>query len=110
MLRVPGCAEPLHLLVERGGRESTYDLRIFRIAYRPGTLSGGLVVRPSLHSRTAGVGFDGSSKKFSFLFQLPNPLLQELPLRFLLGQRQSFLVSGASLGGPAEPAVHIGPG
>jgi hypothetical protein len=45
-----------------------------------------------------------------FLFQLPNPLLQELPLGFLLGQRQSFLISGASLSGPAEPAVHIGTG
>ena len=42
-----------------------------------------------------------------FLFQLPNPLLQELPLRFLLGERQSFLMRGPGLGGPAEPAVHI---
>jgi hypothetical protein len=42
-----------------------------------------------------------------FLFQLPNPLLQELPLWFLLGQRQSFLIRGPSLGGPAQPAVHI---
>ncbi len=42
-----------------------------------------------------------------FLFQLPNPLLQELPLWFLLGQRQSFLISGPSLSCPAEPAVHI---
>src|SRR6266481_5483233 len=42
-----------------------------------------------------------------FLFQLPNPLLQELPLWFLLGQRQSFLIRGPSLSGPAEPAVHI---
>ena len=41
------------------------------------------------------------------LFQLPNPLLQELPLWFLLGQRQSFLIRGPSLGCPAEPAVHI---
>jgi hypothetical protein len=30
-----------------------------------------------------------------FLFQLPNPLLQELPLWLLLGQRQSFLIRGA---------------
>src|ERR1700687_249310 len=30
----------------------------------------------------------------SFLFQLPNPLLEELPLSFLLGQRQSFLIRG----------------
>ena len=42
-----------------------------------------------------------------FLFQLPNPLLQELPLWFLLGQRQSFLIRGPSLSCPAEPAVHI---
>ena len=42
-----------------------------------------------------------------FLFQLPNPLLQELPLRFLLGQRQRLFVRSAGLGGPAEPAVHI---
>src|SRR2546427_9454840 len=34
-----------------------------------------------------------------FLFQLPNPLLQELPLWFLLGQRQSFLIRGPSLWG-----------
>ena len=27
-----------------------------------------------------------------FLFQLPDPLLQESPLRLLLGQRQSFLI------------------
>jgi hypothetical protein len=46
----------------------------------------------------------------NFLFQLPNPLLQELPLWFLLGQRQSFLISGPGLSGPAEPAVHIGTG
>src|SRR5882724_4888676 len=42
-----------------------------------------------------------------FLFQLPNPLLQELPLGFLLGQRQSFLIRGPGLGCPAKPAVHI---
>src|SRR5438128_1777876 len=30
------------------------------------------------------------SASASDLFQLPNPLLQELPLWFLLGQRQSF--------------------
>src|SRR5664279_4533746 len=42
-----------------------------------------------------------------FLFQLPNPLFQELPLWFLLGQRQSFLIRGPGLSGPAQPAVHI---
>src|SRR5438128_2517175 len=42
-----------------------------------------------------------------FLFQLPNPLLQESPLWFLSGQRQSFLIRGSSLSCPAEPAVHI---
>jgi hypothetical protein len=31
-----GCAVQLQLRVERGGRESTPDLRIFRVAYRPG--------------------------------------------------------------------------
>jgi hypothetical protein len=49
---------------------------------------------------------DGSATG-NFLFQLPNPLLQELPLRFLLGQRQSFLIRGPSLSGPAEPAANI---
>jgi hypothetical protein len=45
------------------------------------------------------------------------PLLQfleapreELPLWFLLGQRQRFLIRRPSLGCPAEPAVHIGAG
>ena len=42
-----------------------------------------------------------------FLFQLPNPLLQELPLWFLLGQGQSFLIRGPGLRRPAEPAAHI---
>ena len=45
-----------------------------------------------------------------FLFQLPNPLLQELPLWFLLGQCQSFLIRGPRLSCPAKPAVHIGAG
>jgi hypothetical protein len=30
-----------------------------------------------------------------------------MPLRFLLGQGLSFLISGPSLSGPAQPAVHI---
>jgi hypothetical protein len=42
-----------------------------------------------------------------FLFQLPNPLLQELPLWFLLGQGQRLLIKRASLSCPAEPAAHI---
>ncbi len=50
---------------------------------------------------------DGMHAGYPFLFQLPNPLLQELPLWFLLGQRQSFLIRGPSLSCPAEPAVHI---
>jgi hypothetical protein len=78
---------------------------------------------PSRYSRTAGPDFDRSPKKFFFFAALelcfapghlnirigfwPNPLLQELPLWFLLGQRQSFLIRGLSLGCPAEPAVHI---
>lgn len=44
------------------------------------------------------------------LSQLPNPLLQELALWFLLGQGQSLLIGRSSLGCPAEPAVHIGTG
>ena len=42
-----------------------------------------------------------------FLFQLSNPLLQELPLWFLLGQRQRLLIRSTSLGCPAQPAAHI---
>jgi hypothetical protein len=34
MLQVAAYAVPLHLLVERAGRESTWHLRIFRVAYR----------------------------------------------------------------------------
>src|SRR5205809_7071911 len=50
---------------------------------------------------------DGICAGDHFLFQLPNPLLQEVPLRFLLGQRQRSLIRGPSLSRPAEPAVHI---
>src|SRR6266851_781100 len=53
------------------------------------------------------VGETENRQLSQFLFQLPNPLLQELPLWFLLGQRQSFLIRGPSLSCPAEPAVHI---
>jgi hypothetical protein len=35
---------------------------------------------------------DGLHAGHHFLFQLSNPLLQGLPLRFLLGQHQSFLI------------------
>src|SRR5580704_14265667 len=35
-LRGAGCAVRLHLLVERGGGESTRDLQIFRVPYHPG--------------------------------------------------------------------------
>src|SRR4029077_18737661 len=42
-----------------------------------------------------------------FLFQLPKQLSQKLLLWFLLGQGQRLLKRGPSLGGPAEPAVHI---
>jgi hypothetical protein len=51
--------------------------------------------------------FPENRQLLHFLFQLPNPLLQELPLWFLLGQRQSLLIRRPSLSGPAEPAVHI---
>src|SRR5438034_1639609 len=53
------------------------------------------------------VGETENRQLSQFLFQLPNPLLQKLPLRFLLSQRQSFLIRGPSLSCPAEPAVHI---
>src|SRR5438445_13600039 len=53
------------------------------------------------------VGETENRQLLYFSFQLPNPLLQELPLWFLLGQRQSFLIRGPSLSCPAEPAVHI---
>src|SRR6266852_8088972 len=53
--------------------------------------SGRLVALPSLYSRS---GDQKSTATPLFLFQLPNPLLQELPLWFLLGQRQRFLIRG----------------
>ena len=53
------------------------------------------------------VGETENRQVSQILFQLPDPLLQELPLRFLLGQRQSFLISRPSLSSPAEPAAHI---
>jgi hypothetical protein len=53
------------------------------------------------------ISISASASDESLLFQPPNPLLQELPLWFLLGQGQSFLIRGPSLGRPAEPAVHI---
>jgi hypothetical protein len=53
------------------------------------------------------ISISASASDESFLFQLPNPLLQELPLRFLLGQGHSFLIRRPSLSCPAEPAVHI---
>src|SRR5437868_4346076 len=71
------------------------------------------LVSCSLRNRSASffcpivVGETENRQLFEFLFQLPNPLLQELPLWFLLGQRQSFLIGRPSLGCPAEPAVHI---
>ena len=43
-----------------------------------------------------------------FLFQLPNPLLQELPLWFLLGQRQSFLIRGPRLSRPTRGELGTG--
>src|SRR5262249_12899478 len=53
---------------------------------------------------------DGKSTATPFLFQLPNPLLQELPLRLLLGQRQRFLIGSPSFSRPSQPAAHIGTG
>jgi hypothetical protein len=51
--------------------------------------------------------FSNDAPPHFFLFQLPNPLMQELPLWFLLGQRQRLLIRRPSLSCPAEPAVHI---
>src|SRR5581483_1078197 len=45
---------------------------------------------------------------FRFLLQFLNPPLEELPLRFLLGQRQRFLIRSPSFSRPVQPAVHIG--
>src|SRR5258705_12407308 len=53
------------------------------------------------------ISMSASASDEFFLFQLPNPFLQELPLWFLLGQGQRLLIRGPSLGGPAQPAVHI---
>jgi dihydrofolate reductase len=55
-------------------------------------------------------GVDIKSLSFQLLFQLPDPVLQELALGFLLGQGQGLLIGRPGLGGPAEPAVHIGLG
>jgi hypothetical protein len=85
-----------------GNRHAICEIFAQRIA--PETLSGGPVAQPSPYGRTAAPEFDKSPR---FLFQLADPLLQELALGFLLGQRQSFLISGAGLSRPAEPAVHI---
>src|SRR5262249_60717093 len=57
---------------------------------------------PSLHSFPTR-----RSSDLDFLFQLPNPLLQELPLWFLLGQRQRLLIRRPSLSGPAEKALAL---
>jgi hypothetical protein len=71
----------------------------------------GVGERPHFSQRTREMGHPaGIHLRFlltSLLFQLPNPLLQELPLRFLLGQGQRFLIRRPSLGCPAEPAIHI---
>src|SRR3984885_1374458 len=71
--------------------------------------------RFSVHSKTVSSSFfcpkvvgETENRQLSeFLFQLPNPLLQELPLRFLLGQRQRFLIRGPGLSGPAQPAAQL---
>src|SRR5579862_3092739 len=53
------------------------------------------------------VGESEIRQPLEFLFQLPDPFLQELPLRFLLGQRQRLLITSPSLSGPAEPAAQL---
>src|SRR6266481_1650713 len=78
----------------------------------PQRAKGRTIVRPRKNwknwfLRPRFLGFLKIDSYSIFLFQLPNPLLQELPLWFLLGQGQSFLVRGPSLSCPAEPAVHI---
>ena len=62
--------------------------------------------RASGHSPPV-ISISASASDESFLFQLPNPRLQELPLWFLLGQGQRLLIRRPSLRCPAEPAVHI---
>src|SRR6202034_172669 len=88
----------LHDVVERPEGNSTN---------RPRNSSGSALWNEALR---LVISISGSVSDESFLFQLPNPLSQELPLWSLLGQRQSFLIRGPSLGRPAEPAVHIGTG
>jgi hypothetical protein len=75
MSRVPCCAEPHHLLVERavGNRHAICRFFAQRIARE--TLSGGPVARPSLYSRTLPPQFDKSSKKFC-LFRALNYALR----------------------------------
>jgi hypothetical protein len=67
--------------------------------------SNDLLQDPKARSVALGLALSAASQLI--LFQLPNPLLQELALWFLLGQRQSFLISGPGLRCPAKPAVHI---
>jgi hypothetical protein len=71
---VPGRALRLYLLVERGKRKSTCDLRIFRVAYHPETPSGGPIPPSSPFSRTAAPEFDNSSNKFCYLRTLDDAL------------------------------------
>jgi hypothetical protein len=57
------------------------NLARFNFKCRPTMTAGRAFAPPSQYSRTAGPEFDKSSKKiFLFLFQLLNPLLQELTL------------------------------
>jgi hypothetical protein len=74
-LRGAGCAVRLHLVVERGGGESTRDFQIVCVASHPGThfLPGRL---PGLHHIVERSHRNSTSRRG--LFQLPNPLLQEL--------------------------------
>src|SRR5258708_38499152 len=66
------------------------------------------VGRPQKNWEKLGTDEWWSAPSFlNFLFQLPNPLLQELALWFLLGQGQSLFIRGPSFDCSAEPAVHV---
>ena len=82
-------------------RSIHFDVQGFSRTYWDLFVAAGFSVGVLYHS------LDGMHAGKHSLFQLPNPLLQELPLWFLLGQRQSFLIRRPSLSCPAKPAVHI---
>lgn len=70
-------------------------------------MSGSLGGMSECGDRRDGLRISPVMRHRTFFLQLPNPRLQELPLRFLLGQRQSFLIRGPGFGCPAQPAARI---